>query len=322
MTAIREAGKINDNTTLIDYGMNGVGGFGGLYLVKAGKSCLIDAGTSKEAKNILRFFKENKLDLPDYVLLTHSHYDHSQGVGVLRRAATKANHKLVVMASEDAIPLLEDQSYNKAFYPEEEFENFSDVTSLSNGETLDLDGITLQVTYAKGHSKDQLIIHDDQNKNLFIGDVLGIKLAADTFIPTIMPPFFDLEEVFKAAQQIGQTEYETLCLAHFGCIMGDEAQALPEEAISAFKTWWKILESVEEEDELDNVEYLTKRLMTETGTKYVDIKLLDPKLKYGLKMLNATRRIRGKQPLLASEIFTHDLIVPWIITAYKIHKGR
>ncbi|MFW9907518.1 MAG: MBL fold metallo-hydrolase [Candidatus Thorarchaeota archaeon] len=321
MTAIRRPGKINKNTTLIDYGMNGVAGFGGVYLIEAGKSCLIDTGTKKESKNILKFLRANNLSLPDYVIITHSHYDHSQGVAVLRKAAREANHEMEVMASEHAIPLLKDQSFNTVYYPKETFENTTNVTPLRDGEILDLDGITLRMTHVLGHSKDQLIIFDEQNKNLFVGDALGIKIVEDTYIPTIMPPFFDWGEFHKAARKIGQMEYDTLCLAHFGAILGNEAKTLPEEAISVSTDWWNVLESAMEKDKLDDIEYVVNRLLSDAGAKYVDIELVDPKLKYGLKFLNTTRRIRGKKPLLAAEIFTRDLIVPWIVNAYKIYKG-
>ncbi|MHA1950656.1 MAG: hypothetical protein ACW99G_18030 [Candidatus Thorarchaeota archaeon] len=36
MTAIRETGKVNENTTLIDFGMSGAAGSGAVYLVEAG----------------------------------------------------------------------------------------------------------------------------------------------------------------------------------------------------------------------------------------------------------------------------------------------
>jgi glyoxylase-like metal-dependent hydrolase (beta-lactamase superfamily II) len=99
---------------------------------------------------------------------------------------------------------LEDQSFNKTFYLKEDFESISDVTSLSDGATLDLDGITLRVTHMSGHCKDQISILEEQNKNLFVGDALGIKLTEDTFIPPIMPPFWDLEGYLKSAEKIGQ----------------------------------------------------------------------------------------------------------------------
>jgi hypothetical protein len=110
-----------------------------------------------------------------------------------------------------------------------------------------------------------------------------------------------------------------LCLAHFGCILGDEAQTIPKESVSVCKTWWELFQSAEGQGRLDDVDYLLARALSESGMIYPNIKLLDPKLKYGLKILNATRRIRGKQSLLAAEVFMRDLLVPWMVKANRIY---
>ena len=40
MPAIRTSGKINEHTTLIDYGMWGVAGAGAIYLIESEKKCM------------------------------------------------------------------------------------------------------------------------------------------------------------------------------------------------------------------------------------------------------------------------------------------
>ena len=45
MPAIRQPGRINDSTTLIDIGMYGVAGLAAVYLISGRKKCLIDGGT-------------------------------------------------------------------------------------------------------------------------------------------------------------------------------------------------------------------------------------------------------------------------------------
>ncbi len=321
MTAIRETGKINENTMLIDFGMSGAARTGAVYLIEAGKSCLIDAGRKEGAKRIVRCLRDNHKELPDYVILTHSHYDHCQGVHALRKAAAKANHKMEIMASEPAIPHLEDQSFNKVFYPDEHFENILDVTSLRDGATLDLGGIELEIAYTPGHTNDHISILDEKNKNVFVGCALGSKIADNAFLPPFMPPFWDMDVYQKSVERLGQIEYDTLCLSHFGCIFGDEAHTILEESVSVCKSWWSIFQSVEEQGRLNDVEYLVTRILAETGMGYPDIELLDPKLKYGLKLLNSMRRIRRKEPLLAAEVLMHDTVIPWLTKGYEIYTG-
>ncbi|MFW9803087.1 MAG: hypothetical protein ACFFFC_10570 [Candidatus Thorarchaeota archaeon] len=46
---------------------------------------------------------------------------------------------------------------------------------------------------------------------------------------------------------------------------------------------------------------MEKRILDITEMNYPEIEILDPKLKYGPKLLNAVLRIRGKTSLLAAE---------------------
>jgi len=38
-------------------------------------------------------------------------------------------------------------------------------------------------------------------------------------------------------------------------------------------------------------------------------------------MLNAIRRIRRKESLLAAEVFMHDTVIPWLTKGYEIYTG-
>jgi flavorubredoxin len=58
MAAIRETGKINKNTSLIDIGMMGVSGVTAMYLIEDEKKCLIDGGTRTEFKRIMYTLNE------------------------------------------------------------------------------------------------------------------------------------------------------------------------------------------------------------------------------------------------------------------------
>ncbi len=58
MSAIRKAGKINPNSTLIDIGMFGIYGITAVYLIQGEKSCLIDAGTRENAAYLVKALKK------------------------------------------------------------------------------------------------------------------------------------------------------------------------------------------------------------------------------------------------------------------------
>jgi glyoxylase-like metal-dependent hydrolase (beta-lactamase superfamily II) len=175
MTAIREEGKVNDDTTLIDIKMFGVPKITAIYLIESGKKCLIDAGTHTEARKILRQLKELNAFPPDIILLTHSHWDHCQAIPFLSQRAKKEGKEIEIFASANAIPNLRDQSYNEIFGTGP-FNNIEeDLIPVKDGDVVNLDGITLKIFEMQGHMTDQISILDEKNKNLFIGDALFLS---------------------------------------------------------------------------------------------------------------------------------------------------
>lgn len=161
MTAIREPEKINNDTTLIDYGVFGVNGAGAVYFIQAERTCLIDGGSRTGAKRIIEAF-ELLQAFPDMVIITHAHWDHCQAIPALRKQAVKLGRTLDIMASEKAIPLLEDQSWSKPGC-----RNIRDVIPLKEGDTVDLGRITLSIFDTPGHCNDHIAILDDVNKNIW-----------------------------------------------------------------------------------------------------------------------------------------------------------
>ena len=164
MTAIRQSGKINEDTTLIDIEMLGVPGIFSMYLIESGKKCIIDAGTETEAQEILNKLKKLNAFPPDMIILTHSHWDHTQAIPFLSQEAEKMGKKIEILASAAAIPHLRDQSFNDAFGmgPYDNIEN--EITPLKEGDRIDLEGITLKIFEIPGHINDHIAILDEKNK--------------------------------------------------------------------------------------------------------------------------------------------------------------
>ena len=159
--------KINNNTLIIDYGLMGIKRVGAVYLVHANQSCLIDSGTASEAKNIVKALDEEGKFHPDYIILTHSHWDHSQGTPILCREAEKRGKKIKVLASEKAISNLQDQAWNSVFDAKHTYENIHGVEPLKDGQTIDLGGLELEVIDFSGHCADDIALYDKTKKTIF-----------------------------------------------------------------------------------------------------------------------------------------------------------
>ena len=259
MTAIRETGKINEDTTLLDINMMGVPGVTAMYLIESGKKCIIDGGTGTESRKIIRQLKDLNFFPPDMIIVTHSHWDHTQAIPLIMKRAEKEGKKVEVLASADAVPNLKDQSFNDIFGVGP-FNNIeTDVTTLKEGDTVDLEGITLEIFDVPGHINDHIAILDTKNKNIFLGDAIGDKVTDNVFIPIFMPPYWDKDKFFVSIEKIKNIDFNTICIAHFGYIYGDEAKTILDEAISVYEKWWNLYE--ENVDKLDDMDYMTNKIL-------------------------------------------------------------
>ncbi len=259
MTANRKEGKINPDTKLIDIKMFAVPNITAIYLIESGKKCLIDAGTHTEARKIFRQLKELNAFPPDIIVLTHSHWDHCQAIPFLSQRAKKEGKVIQIYASEKAIPNLRDQSYNEVFGTGP-FNNIDqDIIPLKEGDKIDLGGIMLKIFDTPGHISDHIAILDEKNKNLFVGDILGDKVSDNIFVPPFMPPYWDEEAYFNSINKLKKIDYNTVSLAHFGYIKGEEAQNIFDESLENYKKWWIIFE--ENIEKIDDIPYLIENIL-------------------------------------------------------------
>jgi glyoxylase-like metal-dependent hydrolase (beta-lactamase superfamily II) len=296
MPAIRQPGRINGSTTLIDIGMYGVAGATAVYLIDGRKRCLIDGGTRTEAKRLVRALREMGAFPPDMIIVTHSHYDHAQGIPILLREAAKSGKRIEVLASEKAIPLLQDQSWNRVFGPGP-YEGIRDVTPLKENDVVDLGDITLRIHEVPGHSDDQIAIMDENFRNIFVGDAIGDKIADGTFLPPFYPPSWNPERFRASLERLKRLDYATVSLAHFGYIYGEESKNLMDEAHTTYETWWRLFDKYA--DKVDDTCFMREAVLAEIKPGIPEVKIESPKLKVLFALMSAWRRLTGKpyQPI-------------------------
>ncbi|MFW9825771.1 MAG: MBL fold metallo-hydrolase [Candidatus Thorarchaeota archaeon] len=279
MTAIRKLGKINDHTFLIDANMMGIPGILSIFLIDDDKTCLIDTGTHIEARKTLRKLKELNMFPPDIIILTHSHWDHVQAVPFLSQRAKKEGKEIEIFAAASAIPHLRDQSFN-AVFETGPFNNIEDeIIPLKEGDSIELGKISLHIIETPGHMDDEIAILDEKNKNLFIGDVLGMKVTDTVFVPPFMPPRWDKTAYLKSVEKLKEIDYETLCLDHFGYFYGTEAKTILDESVQNCNQFWKSYE--ENVGHIDDVPYLIENVLEKHISKS-DIQNFPEKLVQGV----------------------------------------
>ena len=317
MTAIRTPGPVNPSTTLIDVGLWGVEGTGSAYLVRAGRTCLVDTGSRPVAGRLAATLRALDAWPPDMVILTHAHYDHSQGVPPLRRRFPD----LRVMAGRDSVPLLADQSWNRLFPQVRRLVNVPGVQPLDDGEVIDLDGLTLEVIDTPGHTPGHIALLDRENSNLLAGDVLGFCFGGQTLVPSITARCWDPRAFDSSLARLRSVEFGSVCIGHFGCISGDEAGRLVESAERSRDLWWSIMERVAGEEGLDDIDRLTGILRTEAEVHMPDLRVWRPGLRALLGLVNGGRRLVGRPPLTVAEVLFPQL-VQMLVDGYRCSVGE
>jgi glyoxylase-like metal-dependent hydrolase (beta-lactamase superfamily II) len=231
---IKDEGKLNENTYLIDSGLFGGDHNMACFLVQGDKNVLIDASGKMEGKKIAKKLQEMNL-APDMLILTHSHWDHAGGTNPI----LKKFPDMKVMASHHGIKSLQNaREFNKWFSDVTPvLRPVENVTPLKEGDKVDVGGLELEIYETPGHTNCSLSIFEPKNKTLFIGDSLGYKLDAELFIGPIMPPEYSEEKLLKTYEKVKSIEYDAVCMAHFGMLTEDLARGLPDDAKKNYFYW-------------------------------------------------------------------------------------
>lgn len=185
--------KVHDNVFYLEHRLNtdrpNIG-----YILTNGFGIMIDAGTSKKhVKSFLKALKHNNLPLPKYTILTHYHWDHSFGLKYVKTTKiglTKTNDKLLYLKDK-----LERTNLNKLI-KDKDIEPFSsfhiryeykhkkikiDLLDITFDNIFFVENIKL-LEFPSNHTNDTLIIFDESNKVLFLGDALCGKIIDYDFI--------------------------------------------------------------------------------------------------------------------------------------------
>jgi glyoxylase-like metal-dependent hydrolase (beta-lactamase superfamily II) len=315
MSATREPGKVNESTTLIDIGMYDVYGVTAVYLIEGARKCLIDAGTLTSAPRLAKILGRLGAFPPDVIITTHPHSDHTQGIPLLRQMSSRQGKKIEVLASSEAIPLLADASFNDVFDAGPS-ESIQDVTPVKEGDTIDLGGITLQVYEVPGHCQGHIAILDEKNGNIFVGDAIGNKMSDTIFIPAFMPPTWDPDAFQSSVNRLWQIPYETLCLAHFGCIYGSEAKSILDEAVETYTIWWQFYER--HADRLGDTDYLLQAMRKEINPGIPAIRPVSFKTRVMLTLAMAAATVTGSKTAVIDKLAYGDTLKD-LATGYKLY---
>lgn len=198
-------------------------------VVGAEKTALIDAGMTymapryvEDMENILGGGKG-----PDYLLYTHSHFDHVGGTPHLLNRFPEMelcghDYLFKVLGREKARASIEELSRKMAvrFAPENDLTesdfDFSVIKpgrALNDGDAVDLGGgITIEVIHTPGHTNDSVSYFIDHLKAVATGEALGIPHGGDLYVaPEFLSSF---NEYIESIEKVRKKRPEIILLGH------------------------------------------------------------------------------------------------------------
>ncbi len=196
----------------------GIPRFLSMYIIENnGMRLMIDVGETLKVRTVIKKLKDFGLYPIHKIVLTHSHWDHAQGLSKLIKSMKDLD--VEVMASENAIDNLR--------HPEKMIDGFDgintspyedEVTPLKEGDIIDLNGLELETMNFFGHTMDSIALFDKSNRNIFIGDAVSMRLDQDAFYIPLMPPNFHEKDLLNSFNKLRNMKdrLSSISIAHFG----------------------------------------------------------------------------------------------------------
>lgn len=181
------------------------------------KTALIDTGMEYCSLQLVEDLKKELGDRPlDYILLTHSHYDHVCGIPALRHAWPDVQvcahpHAAKILAKESVRQFMMNMSaqnyeemdpeHQVVGYPLEDYRVDLEVTE---GSKIDLGDICFRVLETPGHTKCSVSYYDEINQILFASESTGIACTTDPFSvePTYVSSFTQSMESIRKLKEL------------------------------------------------------------------------------------------------------------------------
>ena len=215
---INSEGKFSDNYYLIDGMPMGLPKFLSIYVIENdGVRLMIDVGDTLKTRTNIKKLKNLGLYPIHKIVLTHSHWDHAQGLTKLIKLMKDMD--VEVLASENAINnLRHPDKINEGLGDHTAFPFEGEITPLKEGDIIDLNGLELEVMNFFGHTMDSIGLVDKTNKNIFAGCAAINRLDQDAFFVPLMPHDFHEQELLKTFNKLRdmRSELNSISLAHFG----------------------------------------------------------------------------------------------------------
>lgn len=203
------------------------GGRGGnaFLILGAEKIALVDCGMAYCASNLISNIKKvlNKRAL-NYILISHSHYDHIGAIPYLKKEwpnsrVLGAEYAKRVFNSSNALRTIRNLSMQAAkLYHEDNIQDYDDDmlkvdNIICDGDTLDLGGLSVKVIETLGHTRCSLSFL--VNDTLFPSESTGYMSKTGKIYPAFITSYFEAMDSIYKCQKLNP---RFIISPHFGLV--------------------------------------------------------------------------------------------------------
>ena len=246
----------------------------GAFLIDDGQTAVLyDTGFAftgyAVADNVCRILGERPLD---YILLTHSHYDHALGSIYLRRRypnvkVIAGNYAQTIFGKPSARAVMRDLDRKAAAaYGVTEYEDLIDELradlTVSDGDRITCGRMVFTAVELPGHTKCSVGYYLAENRLLLSTETLGVYLGTDLFLPSYLVGYqMTLDSIRKA----GELDVEQILLPHYGVVSGENARRyLSRGTETAEKNAMQIRTLLDSGNSVEEVlEFMTETIYTD-----------------------------------------------------------
>jgi glyoxylase-like metal-dependent hydrolase (beta-lactamase superfamily II) len=245
-TAVSFPGRLDEGLWILG------NSFFNLYLVR-GKtaSALVETGISATADEVIGQLGSLGIN-PDYLIVTHPHGDHINGLPALRERYPEARVVIGPGAQEflahpkTAAALVAEDRFMSEFLasqgtrpgrpPIERPPSVDGATVIGDNETLDLGDLTIRFLHVGGHAIGNILVHVPEISALMASDSLGFRIPSLGFFPIFFTGYADY---MAAIDRMEALQPRILCLAHQGPLIGKNARRAFQDAREAARALYE-----------------------------------------------------------------------------------
>ncbi len=214
------------------------GGDDFLFLTKQ-KAALIDSGyaccAEQMIENVKRALGGRTLD---FILLTHSHYDHASGSAYCRPHFQNVKilasaYAAKIFSRPSALAVMRIMNQNAArLYHLENYEDKLDELrvdwTVGEGDVIDLGDVSLRVMDAPGHTKCSIAFYIPQEKMLISCETMGVYGGKHRVAPAFLVGY---EMSMNFIRRALKMEIEKLLVPHYGVLTGQACRDFLNDAL-------------------------------------------------------------------------------------------